>query len=96
MTNKEESKKKNPPMVRFLGAFCSLLLIGSLIYILAVGFHYVAILIVAAAVSGLAGPSVASGDGIIEIVIGIIEMVFDGIKAIIEAIISAISSIFGG
>lgn len=95
MINKKEKKKK-PRIIRMIGALCSLLLIGSLIYILSAGFNYVAGLVIVAAVSGLVGPSVASGAGFIDIISGIFEMIIEGIQAIFEAIIEAISSIFGG
>jgi phage-related protein len=50
---------------------------------------------VAASLTGLVGPSVAAGDGFLEMLVGIFELIIESIQTIFEVILDAISSIFG-
>lgn len=88
-------EKKNSLLTRLLGAACTVLLIVSVIYIANVGFNYISGLIILAAVSGIAGPSIATGDGVLDILTDIVEIVTEGIQTIIEAALDFFSSIFG-
>lgn len=94
MKNKKEIKEKSP-LVRLLGISCSLLLLGSFVFIVISGFSYIAGAIVAASILGLAGPSVVSGEGILDILSSIVEMIVAGVQALCEMVINAITSIFG-
>ncbi len=91
----QKKRKKFSPLIRLLGLSCSLLLIGCVVYIVIVGFSYISGLLLVASLAGLAGPSVASGDGFIEILSGIFELIVEGIQTIVEAVVDIISSIFG-
>lgn len=91
---KEKKNKRFSPYVRLIGFSCSLLLIGSLIYIASVGVSFLSGFFLATAVAGLTVPSVMSGDGILEILTGTGELIIEGIQTIFEIITEMITSFF--
>ncbi len=94
MNSKKKDRKYTSP-VRFLGAFCTFLFIGTVIYIVVAGLSFVSGFIVAASFAGLVGPSVAAGDSFLDMLVGIFELVVESIQTIFEVIVDTISSIFG-
>lgn len=92
---KVKKDRKYSLLIRFLGASCTFLLIGSVIYIAVVGLSFVSGFIVAASLTGLIGPSVAAGDSFLEMIAGIFELIVESVQTIFEAILDTISSIFG-
>ena len=93
--SKEKKGRKYSLLVRFLGASCTFLLLGSVFYIVASGLSFVSGFLLAASITGLVGPSVVSGDGFFEMVTGVFELILEGIQTIFEVIFDTISSIFG-
>lgn len=92
---KERKEKKFSLSVRFLGFFCTLFFIGSIFYIISVGLSFASGLLVAASFAGVVGPSVVAGDGIIDVISGIFELVIESVQTIFEMIFDVIGSIFG-
>lgn len=89
--------KKKVERSKFLRAFnslCSTLLIGSAIYILAMGFSSVAMAAMAISVAGAATPLVQSDEEFLEIVIGTFEAMIDGVLEAIEGITIVIAGLF--
>ncbi len=93
--SKEKKDRKYSLLIRLLGASCTFLFIGTVIYITAAGLSFVSGFIVAASLLGLVGPSVAAGDSFLEMLVGIFELVVESIQTLFEAILDTISSIFG-
>ena len=93
--DKEKKDRKFSLLIRFLGASCTFLLIGSVIYIAVAGLSFVSGFSVAASLTGLIGPSVAAGDSFLDMLVGIFELVVESIQTIFETILDTISSIFG-
>lgn len=92
--SKEKKDEKYSLLIRFLGASCPFILIGSVIYIAVAGLSFVSGFIVAASLTGLISPSVAAGDSFLEMLVGIFELVAESIQTLFEGIIDTISSIF--
>lgn len=80
---------------RAFNSLCATLFIGSVIYIMVMGFSTVAMAAMAISVAGTAAPLVQSDEGILEILIGTLEAMIDGVVAIIKGIAGAIASLFG-
>ena len=89
------SKEKKTTSIRLLASLSSLALIISVVYILVAGMNLASTLILVSSIGGLAGPAIATGDGIIECVTGFFEMFIEGIQSIFEAISGVFSSILG-
>ena len=89
-----KKKTKRSPGLRAFNALGVTLLLSSLVYILVVGFHSIAMAAVALSVAGVATPVVLSNDGPLEILLGTLEGMIDGALAIVEGITSAISGLF--
>jgi hypothetical protein len=92
---KDKNDRKFSLLIRFLGASCIFLLVGSIVYIAVAGLSFVSGFIVAASLTGLVGPSVVAGDGFLEMLVGIFELIMESIQTIFEVIFDTISSIFG-
>lgn len=90
-----KDKSKRPIWLRALNALCVIALLCSITFMLIAGFHFAAIAVVALSLASIATPVVVSGEGIVEMVTGIVEALVDGVIAIIEAIANAIAGIFG-
>jgi|GEM_PF-1114950 len=91
----QESRKEKSIGARALSSVASLMLIGSLIFILIAGFNLYVTSMLTTGVLGLAVPSIMSGEGFLEVVVGFFEALFEGIMEIIFGIFEAITSIFG-
>lgn len=89
-----DDKKKRSFGIRVLGSLSTFALLGIVIYMFVAGVDIVSSLLLVAALGGLAGPAVASGDGIAECITGILEAFVEGIQGIFEGIAEIISSIF--
>lgn len=81
-------------MLRAFNSLCAALLIGSAIYIMAMGFSAVAMAAMAISVVGAAVLPVQSSEGVLEVITGTVEAMIDGVLVVIEAITSAIASLF--
>ena len=93
--SKEKKNRKFSFITRTIVLSCTLLLVGCVIYISFVGLSLFSGILLATALAGVAGPGVASGDGIIDIFVNILELIVESVQSIFEAIIDIISSIFG-
>jgi phage-related protein len=93
--SKEKKERRYSLLIRLLGASCIFLLIGSIFYIAVAGVSFMSGFIVAASIVGLVGPSVAVGEGFIEMITGVFELIVEGVQTIFEVIFDTISSIFG-
>jgi hypothetical protein len=80
---------------RIINAVCSFLLLGAIIYALIASFDLIAISIISASLIGAATPVVLTGEGILEVVVGVFEALLEGILEIIAGIANAIASILG-
>ncbi|GAA4363950.1 hypothetical protein [Kangiella marina] len=89
------NRKDKPIRMRVLSSVASLMLLGSIVFVLIAGFNLYVTSMMAAGFLGLAAPSVASGEGFFEILAGFFEDLIDGIIEIISGIFEAITSIFG-
>ena len=89
------SRKEKSIGARALSSVASLMLIGSLIFILIAGFNLYVTSILTTGVLGLAVPSIMSSEGFLEVVVGFFEALIEGIIEIIFGIFDAITSIFG-
>lgn len=81
--------------LRAFNALCAITLLLAGGYILIVGFHVASVAALICATAGVATPVLLSGEGVLEMLMGILEAVLDGIMAIIEAIVGALASLFG-
>jgi hypothetical protein len=90
-----KKKTKRSLGLRIFNSLGVTLLLSSVTYILAAGFHSVAVVAVALSVAGVATPVALSNDGPLEILLGTLEAMIDGVLAIVEGITSAISGLFG-
>jgi hypothetical protein len=88
------ARKDKEVKLRALNAVCSSLLVGAIIYALIASFDLIAISIISASLVGAAIPVVLSGEGILEIIIGVFEAIFEGIVELFAGIVEVISSIF--
>lgn len=89
------NKAARPIKLRAFNALCATLLFASVVYIIFMDFHAVAIAALAFAIAGAATPVALSGEGALEVVLGTFEAIIDGIMAIAEGIASAISGLLG-
>ncbi|MFN9525353.1 MAG: hypothetical protein ACK561_00280 [Pseudomonadaceae bacterium] len=89
-----KNKVKRSRLRRVFNSLCAVLLVGSAIYIMVMGFSSVAMAAMAISVAGAAVLPVQSSEGFLEVITGTVEAVIDGVLAVIEAITSAIASLF--
>ncbi|NLB14905.1 MAG: hypothetical protein GX826_12970, partial [Gammaproteobacteria bacterium] len=90
-----EDKPKRSPALRLFNALCATALIAAVIFILVAGFHSGAMAMAALAIASVAVPVVIGGEGIADVLTGLVEALVDGVIAIIECIVGAISGLFG-
>jgi hypothetical protein len=89
-----KKKVKRSIVRRAFNSLCAALLVGSAIYIMVMGFSSVAMAAMAISVAGAAVLPVQSSEGVLEVITGTVEAMVDGVLAVIEAITSAIASLF--
>lgn len=77
--------------MRLLNTVAAWMVLGSVIYVLIAGLNPPTAILITVGVLGLGAPSVASGEGVWDMVSGFFEAFFDGIMGVLDAI----SSIFG-
>jgi hypothetical protein len=87
-------KEIKPLKIRALNVFCSLTLLASSGYILFAGFNLIVLGVMATALAGAATPVVIGGDGILEVISGVVEAIFEGIAVVVEGACNAISALF--
>ncbi len=66
------SKEKRSAGIRALNAFCALVLLGGIVYVLVAGYKMMAIGTMALALATIAAPVVAGGEGILEVLLGVV------------------------
>ena len=71
------------------------MLIGSIVFVLVAGFNLYVTSMMTAGFLGLAAPSVASGEGFVDMIAGFFEALIDGVAEIISGIFDSIASLFG-
>lgn len=81
--------------LRAFNALCATVLIGSVVYLLVAGFQVLATSVLVCSVVGVATPVVFSAHGLLEALMGVFEALTDGVMAILEAIASIFSGLFG-
>lgn len=86
---------KNKLAVRLLGTACTFLFLGVIMYGMVAGFNLIAGTLLIASLGGLAGPSVVAGDGILDILSEMMELVLEGIQTIVELVVDIFTSILG-
>ena len=80
--------------LRFLNSFCAFALLGCVIYIIFAGFQAAAVGFALLALASVAVPVAMGGDGILEILSGILEALVEGVLGIFETIADFISGLF--
>lgn len=90
MARKDKSLK-----LRVFNAVCSTILISAIGYAIIVSWDVFAMGFITASIIGASVPVVLSGEGALEIVLGIFEVLIEGIVELFAGILSAISGIFG-
>ena len=95
-------KEKNPQQkekrhigIRLLASFSSVVVIISIVYMFVAGVDLASSLILVSALSGIAGPAIIAGDGILEIISVFFEIFIEGILSIFSGIAEIFGSIFG-
>jgi hypothetical protein len=79
---------------RLIGGMSMLLFLVALVIVTFAGIGIVSSVFFAAAVAGVVGPCVSSGDSLLEIAGDIIELITESIASIVEAIVDFIASLF--
>lgn len=90
-----KKEKRFSLALRLVGALCTLLLIGSAIYIAVVGISIAPSVLATLALAGLVGPCVSAGESVLEVLTAIVELVAEGIATLVDAVLNAIGSLFG-
>jgi len=90
-----KKREDRSPKIKALNAICASVLLCSAVYVMVAGMNIAAMGIMATSVVGLVTPVVLSGEGILEIVTGIFEAVFEGIAVIVVGFAEIISGFFG-
>lgn len=88
-------KVKKSILLRITNSICAFALLGAVIYMVFAGFQAAALGVLFLSLAGIAGPVVASGEGLFEILAGVVEAIFEGIAAVFSAIADAIGGLFG-
>ena len=88
-------KGNRPIQIRAFNCICSLVLICALIYILAAGLEKVAATLIVVSIISAAAPVVYAGGSVLEIFVGFLEALLEGIMLIVEGVTNILSSIFG-
>ena len=88
------NRKEKDLRLRIVNAVCGLLLCIAIIYALVAGFDLLAIGLIASSTIGAAVPVVLAGEGVLEIIVGVLEALLEGVVEIFSAIFGAISNIF--
>ncbi|VUD69451.1 hypothetical protein TDB9533_04821 [Thalassocella blandensis] len=81
--------------IKAFNAVCSILLISSIIYILFAGFEVIATGILITSLAASAVPVVVAGEGLVEILVGILEALLEGVMVVVECIASIFSGLLG-
>ncbi|RDX36399.1 hypothetical protein DZA50_04875 [Kangiella sp. HD9-110m-PIT-SAG07] len=89
------SRKDKSIGARALSSVASLMLIGSIVFVIIAGFNLYVTSILATGILGLAVPSVMSGENVLDMVIGFFEAFVEGIMEAVFGIFEAFTSIFG-
>lgn len=90
-----ETKDKKPSGIRILNSLCAMALLGVVVYVAIAGVDALALGVLALALAGVTAPVVASADGFLDVLAGVLEALTEGIVAVFEAIVDAISGLFG-
>ena len=88
------ARKDKEIKLRIINAVFSLLLLSAIIYALVASFDLIAISLISTSLIGTAIPIVLTVDGIVDIIIGILEALLEGLIEIVAGIADAISSVF--
>lgn len=76
-----------PLMIRILAALSTLLLFGSVVYVMFAGIGHISAALLAVAAVGLAAPCVAASSSVLEFLSELFGMIMEGIQAIFDAIL---------
>ena len=95
MRMNSENAKAKPVGIRVLNSICAVVLLGSIMFLLIAGFELVAAGALALALVGLATPVVMGSGGVVEVLLGILEAIAEGVLAIFEGIANAFAALFG-
>ncbi|MCC5901566.1 MAG: hypothetical protein JJT87_06535 [Halomonas sp.] len=89
------ANKIKPAKVKALNVVCSFSLLTSAGYIFFAGFNLFVLMVVAAALSSMAAPVLVGGNNsFLEVLLGILEAIAEGVVAIFTGIYNAISALF--
>ncbi|WP_447895669.1 hypothetical protein [Vreelandella sp. GE22] len=88
------AKRTKSRKIAALNIAGSLAIAGATTYMLFAGFNVVGLAIVGVALISVAIPVAATGDSLLEILLGLLEALFEGIMAALEGIFNAICALF--
>jgi len=88
-------KGNRPLQIRAFNCICSLVLICALVYILVAGLEKVAAVLIVVSIISAATPVVYAGGNVLEMFVGFLEALLEGIMLIVEGVTNILSSIFG-
>lgn len=89
-----KKREERSPKIKALNTICTSVLFCSLVYMLVAGMNIVALGIVVSSVVGMAAPVMLSGEGVLDILTGFFEAVFEGMAVIVEGIAGFLSGLF--
>lgn len=89
-----KKREERSPKIKALNPICTSVLFCSLVYMLVAGMNIVALGIVVSSVVGMAAPVMLSGEGVLDILTGLFEAVFEGMAVIVEGIAGFLSGLF--
>ena len=88
-------KGNRPLQIRAFNCICSLVLICALVYILVAGLEKVAAVLIVVSIISAATPVVYAGGNVLEMFVGFLEALLEGIMLIVEGVTNILSRIFG-
>lgn len=80
--------------LRCFNALCSLALVGSLLALLFLGWHWAAASMAALALAGVVAPVAVTADSALAIMQESVLAILDGLLAIVQCITAAVSAVF--
>lgn len=88
-----KKREERSPKIKALNTICTSVLFCSLVYMLVADMNIVALGIVVSSVVGMAAPVMLSGEGVLDILTGLFEAVFEGMAVIVEGITGFLSGL---
>lgn len=79
-------RRSRSKRIKLLNCLCSLVILGSVMAAVFVGMNIYALGVLTIAVASIATPVIIGGEGILDMLVGVLEAVLDGVLVLVEAI----------